>query len=510
MKKESEKASRRCRRRGVRQSATAKQAGQPHPPPPQLTPDQTQATDRIRAWFAQAERAAVLGGYAGTGKTFTVTELLKGYLGTRPLVVTAPTHKAVHILRGMGLPETRPALQYATIHSVLGLQPVNDVDTGEQRLRQTGPVNLPQHALLVVDECSMVGRELYAHILRAATWADAQVLFVGDPAQLPPVKEQVSPAFAQTGNQVTLTLIVRQARHHPLLALATQLRETLDGAPFPRVMTHVVAGLGIAVVEPAEFEAALLAGFASPLYAQDPDYCRVLTWTNARSHYYNTRIRRHLLGPAADRYQILPGERLVTCGPLLAGPVPLPASTLVTVRECRLAVDEFGVEVYRVHLVNVPGEQLAPSPAGWLTYQRVLSELVKTAQALQQEKVLAGARYSKQQDNRRKAAWRAFFNFKERYADVRSPHAGTIHRSQGSTYDVAYLDLTDIGRNTKWYEIAKLLYVGLTRPRHTVLATGALPERLYGPHPEPPSARGHAALEPLSPVITDVTPEILP
>ena len=131
------------------------------PPPPQLTPDQAQAADRIRAWLAQGERAVVLGGYAGTGKTFTVTAPLTGYLNRRPLVVTAPTHKAVHVLRRMGLPENPPALRYATIHSVLGLQPVSDVNTGEQRLRQTGPVDLPRNALLVVDECSMVGRELY-------------------------------------------------------------------------------------------------------------------------------------------------------------------------------------------------------------------------------------------------------------------------------------------------------------------------------------------------------------
>jgi exodeoxyribonuclease-5 len=225
-------------------------------------------------------------------------------------------------------------------------------------------VDLPRNALLVVDECSMVGRELYAHILRAAAPVEAQVLFVGDPAQLPPVKEKVSPTFAQTVHQVTLTASVRQARDHPLLALATELRETLDGAPFPRLTTRVVAGLGIAVVEPADFEAALLASFASPAYAQDPDHCRVLTWTNARSHYYNARIRRQLLGPDADRYLILPGERLVTGGPLLTGPVPLPASTLVTVKECCLTIDEFGVEVYRLHLVNLPGESLAPSPRG--------------------------------------------------------------------------------------------------------------------------------------------------
>jgi exodeoxyribonuclease-5 len=497
------------RKLSPRPRAGAKQAATRRPPAPRLTPDQAQAADRIRAWLAQGVPMVVLGGYAGTGKTFTVTALLKAYRRTRPLVVTAPTHKAVHVLRGMGLPDNPPALQYATIHSVLGLQPVYDVDTGATRLRQSGPANLPHNALLVVDECSMVGRELYGHILRAAAQLGAQVLFVGDPAQLPPVREKESPTFAETSHQVTLTAVVRQARDHPLLALATELRETLDGAPFPALTTRVTAEQGIALVEPDRFEAALLADFASADYARDPDHCRVLTWTNARSAYYNHRIRRRLLGPAADRYTILPGERLVTCGPLIGGPVPLPASTLVTVADGALTVDEFGVEAYRLSLAGLPGEYRAPSPAGWTTYQWVLSSLVKTAQALQQEKVQAGAHYSPYQDRQRRAAWRAFFEFKDRYADVRPPHAGTIHRSQGSTYDVAYLDVSDIGRNTKWYEIAKLLYVGLTRPRHTVVATGALPARLYAPATETPDDTGDAR-ELLAPVGTDLDPATLP
>ena len=110
-----------------RPRARSKRAGQSHSPPPRLTPDQAQVAAQIVAWLAQGERTVVLGGYVGTGKTFTVTALLRSYLNRYPLVVTAPTHKAVHVLRGMGLPENPPVLRYATIHSVLGLQPVYDV-----------------------------------------------------------------------------------------------------------------------------------------------------------------------------------------------------------------------------------------------------------------------------------------------------------------------------------------------------------------------------------------------
>jgi len=47
------KASQReCPRGRQRPRAKARKTGQPHPPPPQLTPDQAQAADRIRTWLA--------------------------------------------------------------------------------------------------------------------------------------------------------------------------------------------------------------------------------------------------------------------------------------------------------------------------------------------------------------------------------------------------------------------------------------------------------------------------
>jgi exodeoxyribonuclease V len=65
------------------------------------------------------------------------------------------------------------------------------------------------------------------------------------------------------------------------------------------------------------------------------------------------------------------------------------------------------------------------------------------------------------------------------YADLRSPHSTTVHKSQGSTYQVAFIDLTDIGRNTKSYELTRLLYVAITRAAQKVFVTGELPARLY-------------------------------
>lgn len=59
----------------------------------------------------------------------------------------------------------------------------------------------------------------------------------------------------------------------------------------------------------------------------------------------------------------------------------------------------------------------------------------------------------------------------------------TVHKSQGSTYrDDVWLDLGNMGRNTKTTELKRLVYVAITRTGSKVYVTGALPER-YGQVP---------------------------
>jgi ATP-dependent exoDNAse (exonuclease V) beta subunit len=111
-----------------------------------------------------------------------------------------------------------------------------------------------------------------------------------------------------------------------------------------------------------------------------------------------------------------------------------------------------------------------------------MGDLSRAAQELQlqvKDREKAGLSVPESLDKERRAAWRAFFEFQRIYADLRSPHSTTVHKSQGSTYQVAFIDLTDIGRNTKSYELTRLLYVAITRAAKKVYVTGELPARLY-------------------------------
>jgi len=75
-------------------------------------------------------------------------------------------------------------------------------------------------------------------------------------------------------------------------------------------------------------------------------------------------------------------------------------------------------------------------------------------------------------DSERRAAWRTFFAIKEWLHDLRPIHASTVHKSQGSTYQHAFIDAGDIGRCTRADVIARLMYVAVSRAAQTVTLTG--------------------------------------
>ena len=154
-------------------------------------------------------------GYAGTGKSTSIQvllERLKAAKIEKKVIFTAPTHKAVKVLRRMASEKGIDEVGFSTIHSLLGLKikQVGDKQTLEplKQARKNDPLREVQ--IVVVDECSMIGGELFTHIMNSLKFYDLQYIFMGDPAQLPPVGEKESPTFEYTENRAALTKVMRQ------------------------------------------------------------------------------------------------------------------------------------------------------------------------------------------------------------------------------------------------------------------------------------------------------------
>lgn len=58
------------------------------------------------------------------------------------------------------------------------------------------------------------------------------------------------------------------------------------------------------------------------------------------------------------------------------------------------------------------------------------------------------------------------------WIDLRPPYACTVHKSQGSTYDNVYIDLNDFKTIRDLSQLAKLLYVAMSRAKHKIYLTG--------------------------------------
>lgn len=454
----------------------------------ELTENQATAFKTLYNAITNGVLTTRLLGYAGTGKTHTLTRLVPAL--NRPIVLTAPTNKAAAVLRSMSA-TLGSDVEATTIHKALGLRPAIDFKTGNTKLQRVRGADIPDGALVVVDEASMVSRELLELIIKECqSVRGVQILFVGDPAQLPPVGESHSPALIQQhGATATLTEIVRQRADHPVLKLTAELRSAIDGADVPQIVEALHHDGSIRILDSADFEKELLADFQSISYRENPDTCRALTYTNERSRQFNALIRRALLGSKADDHPLLPGEVMICCKPIIQYKQVLAqiGDTVQVIAVEETEEPEYGIPALKLKLQTLECGQVTVfvvrQPDGLGDYRTVLTLLSKAAkerQAELNEYQRLGKRYPKEKDNARKEAWCDFFSFKDdRFADLRPIHSSTVHRSQGSTYGKVFIDLNDIGRCTKRNEVLRLLYVALTRPQGDVVLTGNLPRRLY-------------------------------
>ena len=158
-----------------------------------LWPDPSQlerCTDHQREQYAIATsgRIGILGGCPGTGKTYSLAEIIKavhktGRVGFHEMGVGAPTGKAAvrltEALNAAGI-----TLRARTVHSLLGVGST-DEGTGQWSFQHNENNQWP-FKMMFFDEQSMTDIGMMANIFKAMP-PGCHALFVGDVNQLPPV-----------------------------------------------------------------------------------------------------------------------------------------------------------------------------------------------------------------------------------------------------------------------------------------------------------------------------------
>ncbi|MEB3289491.1 MAG: AAA family ATPase [Leptolyngbya sp.] len=412
----------------------------------ELTPDQAAALAALDAFVAGTEKLYLLTGYAGTGKTTLLQAFIQGLRQRgdhRSIVLTAFSNKATKVLATMAA-RWRLEVDAMTCCKLLGLRPVVNEEDGRQvfRVDNKQRSQFDRYRLVIVDECSMVNEELWELLVNAVSnlYHGTQILFVGDPAQLPPVNEPESACFRNILHRSELTEVVRYGG--AIGVIAEDLRRNLERPHWPCFQTDSNADHteGCFVLPRSTWEKLLIKAFTSPSYQDNPDQVRALAYTNRRVAELNRMIRRALHPPHAPRF--VSGERLIALNPCLN------EETLVlsTSAECEVIDTARGREgEWPVWILEVETEE------GDYRTLRVLHE---SGQGEFQAKLDALA-----QEKR----WMEFWDLRQRFHDVDYAYSLTVHKSQGSTFQDVFVDIPSLRANRNVIERNQLCYVAFTR-----------------------------------------------
>jgi len=175
-----------------------------------LTKMQRTAIEKAIEWYyteSYKKQLFVIGGYAGTGKTFIVKLLIEILgLATYNVLFCAYTGKAVNVLRMRGNIAQ-------TIHKSF-YQIYNNNSILRFKLKKELPSIVK---LIVIDEGSMINNKIVDDILSFKI----PVIMLGDPGQLPPIFGRNT---YMDEPDVFLTEIMRQKDDNGILELATKAR----------------------------------------------------------------------------------------------------------------------------------------------------------------------------------------------------------------------------------------------------------------------------------------------
>lgn len=189
-----------------------------------LSPDQQTARDAIVSAIRDGQRQMVLSGPAGSGKTTLMRQVLADLREMRrETVLLAPTGKAAARLRDTTGADT------STIHKAL-YRTINERPTGAVDFADPQSVLSSGRGIVVCDEASMVGKRLAGDLIGSLP-SGAQILWVGDREQLPPVGDTWGADFADP--TALLTQVHRQAESSPIIRLATAVRQGRDWRQIP-------------------------------------------------------------------------------------------------------------------------------------------------------------------------------------------------------------------------------------------------------------------------------------
>ena len=284
----------------------------------QLNKKQVLALEKIISFIEDkiSDEIFILKGYAGTGKTYIISNIVKNlWKINKRVVLLAPTGRSAKVLSSYCKKEAY------TIHKEIFYTKNNFSGNPEFTLK----INKHKNTIFIVDEASMIStnrgegvglfsQSLLDNIIKYVySGFKCKLLIIGDVAQLPPVKSNISYAlddsylekeYNKSINSVELTDVVRQEKESGILSYATSIRNKIENYLFEDISFNSEIFSDVVRVEDGEQLMNLIQDSYNNYGIEET---AIIVRSNKRANLYNSSIRD----------KILNNENIISVGDLL-------------------------------------------------------------------------------------------------------------------------------------------------------------------------------------------------
>ncbi|AEX61838.1 putative DNA helicase [Megavirus courdo11] len=477
---------------------------------------QLAAINKISEFISQDDhKKFYLLGFAGSGKTYTMTQKVKDMLlknEVSNVFFCAPTHKALNVLESQIQSTFNESdhkilhnrIRYMTLHKLLEFKPVIVAENGSKVFKSTKESKFLKNIcnnLVIVDECSMICEEMVKELDKYVDLYPIKIIFMGDRKQLPPVGEPESLIFS---------LIPPNYYYHIVLddIMRTNSDDIKNVCNLIRNMDTIDLNKGMVEIHNGSKNKSFR------LYHQKKDHTKsswfksfirefnnnetpiVLTWKNATCDKYNTMIRQ-FVHKSISLEKYMPGDYLIfnnfysseenegfyTSDMVKIIHVENIESILfdwskIVLKDAKSVINQgfndIVKKISKLHnnfKINI------------LQIERVRSDVIDISQGLHKIKVIDVDDIIKYKNMLKIVKEHIEFFFKrykcekvvsmlwdyyhkkliEPFAEVNFGFSITSHKSQGSTYNSVYVDIQDILSNPNTIESHKALYTAAGR-----------------------------------------------